>query len=256
MNAQYTKQIKKYLPKIYKTYLLRYADEKQITQMFDNKNVKNAFYKVIELFFKNSEFGNKYNDEIKSALKDYEKTMLEQVGFSDEYLRQFLHIYRFYAGTIYPVLVDSNNRYKFREEKNFFKQRSYICCEACENLFVDLQNGNRWWEVDCASTLRRQFLNDRVVLPEHRIQKLCREYLGREINIEKELHLREGKKTPPLELVKELDEKMAKRGYNLVYAWVEEVNGVNQMVNSTCKPTDGRFYIKKYVNTKESTNQK
>lgn len=255
MFEQYTKQLKKRLPKIYREYLLKFADEKQINQMFANEEVAMAFNNVVDLFYKNSQFGNQYNDEIKNALKTYEAVMQEEVGFKDEYLRQFLHIYRFYAETMQRAVNDQDGKYQWRKEKSFFERFSYVCCQACENLFTDLQNGYRWWEIDCATTLRRQFMNNRVVLPDSRIQKMCREYLGREIDIEKELHLSEHKTEPPMELVKELDEKMAKRGYRLAYAYVKEVDGKFKVVESNEKPTDGRYYLRRYVD-KDKTLQK
>ncbi|MBE7074732.1 MAG: hypothetical protein E7376_01975 [Clostridiales bacterium] len=256
MNALYTIKLKENFPKIYKQYLTKLLDEDSINQIFANKNVSKAFNKVLNLVYKNTTFGNKYNDEIKAAISEYEQTVQKEVGFNDEYLRQFFHIYRFYASSTYSAIIDEKDRYLINQEQGYFNQLSYVCCEACENLFNDLQHGNRWWEVDSPTTLRRQLMNDRLVIPVYRLQKLCREYLGREINIEKDLCLNEGKTVPPLGLVKELDEKMAKNGYSLAYAYVQEVNGQRQMVESSQKPNDDRYYIKRYVPTRETQNTK
>ena len=55
-----------------------------------------------------------------------------------------------------------------------------------------------------------------------------------------------------MELVKELDEKMAKRGYRLAYAYVKEVDGKFKVVESNEKPTDGRYYLRRYVDKDKS----
>ena len=99
-------------------------------------------------------------------------------------------------------------------------------------------------------------MNDRLVISVYRLQKLCRDYLGREIDIEKELGLNEGKTVPPLNLVKELDDKMARNGYSVAYAYVEETNGQRRMVESLQKPSDDRYYLKRYVLTKDLQNSK
>ena len=255
MNLQYTQKLKEYLPGIYKNYLKKFLSEDQISQIYADPQVLASFNNVINLVYNRVNFGNKFDDEIKQAISTYEQTIQATFGFKDEYFRQFLHIYRFYAASTYTGIVATDGSYVASEEKKYFDQLSYVCCEACENLFTDLKNGNRWWELDTPTTLRRQLMNDRLVIPVERLQKLCKAYLGREIDIEKELHLNEGKTTPPLNLVNELDKKMAKQGYNVMCAYVEEKDGKKQMVTSKNPPSDNRYYLKRYVNTKEASRQ-
>lgn len=255
MNLQYSQKLKEYLPQIYKNYLKKFLSEEQVSQIFTDPQVSASFNNVINLVYNRMNFGNKYDDEIKLALTNYEKTIALSFGFKDEYLRQFLHIYRFYAASTYTGIVATDGSYVATEEKKYFDQLSYVCCEACENLFTDLKNGNRWWELDTPTTLRRQLMNDRLVIPVDRLQKLCKAYLGREIDIEKELHLNEGKTKPPLNLVNELDKKMAKQGFTVMCAYVEEKNGKRQMVTSLNPPLDNRYYLKRYVPVKDASRQ-
>lgn len=255
MNLEYAKKLKEYFPQIYKTYLQKFLSPDQVNQIFADPNVATAFNNVLNLVYNGATFGNKFDNQIKQALLQYEQAVNTAFGFTDEYLRQFLHIYRFYASSTYTGIVATDGTYVAQNEADYFSKLSYVCCEACENLFTDLKNGNRWWELDTPTTLRRQLMNDRLVIPVERLQKLCRAYLGREIDLEKELHLNEGKTTPPLDLVSELDRKMAKKGMSLVCAWVEEINGKRQMVESPTPPTDNRYYLKRYVPTRDSSRQ-
>ena len=255
MNLQFSQKLKEYLPQIYKNYLKKFLSEDQVSQIFTDPQVSASFNNVINLVYNRINFGNKYDDEIKLALTNYEKTISLSFGFKDEYLRQFLHIYRFYAASTYTGIVATDGSYVAAEEKKYFDQLSYVCCEACENLFTDLKNGNRWWELDTPTTLRRQLMNDRLVIPVNRLQKMCKAYLGREIDLEKDLHLNEGKTTPPLNLVNELDKKMAKQGFSVMCAYVEEKNGIRQMVQSKNPPADNRYFLRRYVNTKDASRQ-
>ena len=72
MNYTYLKKVKKYLPEIYKNYLKKYVDEKQIREMFSDREVASAFANVITVFYKDGNYGKKNDDEIRQALKDYE----------------------------------------------------------------------------------------------------------------------------------------------------------------------------------------
>ena len=255
MNLQYSQKLKEHLPQIYKNYLKRFLSEDQIDQIYADPQVSAAFNNVLNLVYDGATFGNKFDNNIKQAINKYEQTVATTFGLKDEYLRQFLHVYRFYAQSTYTGIVATDGSYVSSEEKRYFDQLSYVCGEACENLYTDLKNGNRWWELDSPTTLRRQLMNDRLVIPVDRLQALCRTYLGREIDLEKELHLNEGKTTPPLDLVNELDKKMAKKGYSLMCAWVEEKDGKRQMVESKNPPPDNRYFLKRYVNTKDASRQ-
>lgn len=255
MNIEYANRLKSHLPQIYKNYLKRFLSEDQINQIYADPAVLAEFNNVINLVYDGATFGNKFDNNIKQAINKYEKTVSSTFGFNDEYFRQFLHIYRFYASCTYTGIVATDGTYVAKQEKNYFDQLSYVCCEACENLFTDLKNGNRWWEIDSPTTLRRQLMNDKLVIPVDRLQALCREFLGREIDLDKELHLNEGKTTPPLNLVNELDRKMAKKGFSLMCAWVEEKDGKRQMVERPYPPQDNRYFLKRYVNTKDASRQ-
>lgn len=256
MNYTYFKKVKKYLPEIYKNYLKKYVDEKQIREMFSDREVASAFANVITVFYKDGNYGKKNDDEIRQALKDYEITLKKQTGFSDYYLKNFLHMYRYYTECMVGEIVDRFNNYNDKKEKEYFNNISYVTCEATENLFNDLQNGNRWWEYDSATTLRAQFMNDKIVIPEYILQRLCKKYLGRDVDLKKELHLNENRSTPPMEIVKELDTKMEKVGLRLVYAYVGEINGEPAMIESIQKPQDGRYYLRRYVPDRTKTAQK
>lgn len=253
MNFEYAKKLREYLPQIYKTYLQKFLSPDQIEQIYEDSEVREAFENVLDLVYDGTTFGKAYDAEIKKALQHYEQTVAITFGFKDEYLRHFLHVYRFYANSTYTGIVATDGSYVARNERDYFAKLSYVCGEACENLFTDLKNGNRWWELDSPTALRRQLMNDRLVIPVDRLQKLCRNYLGREIDLEKELHLNEGKTTPPLDLVKELDKKMAKNGLTLVCAWVEEKDGQRHVVESLTPPPDNRYYLKRYVPSKEAS---
>lgn len=255
MNLRFSQKLKEHLPQIYKTYLKRYFDEDQIDQMFANPKVTASFYNVLNLVYDGATYGKEYDDNIKRAITEYEQSIMREFGFADEYLRQFLHIYRFYASSTYTGIVATDGTYVDELEKNYFDQLSYVCCEGCDNLFTDLKNGNRWWELDTPTTLRRQFMNDKLIIPVPRLQALCRAYLGREIDIEKELLINSDKATPPLKLVKELDKKMAKKGLSLMCAWVEEINGKRQVVERPYPPKDNRYYLKRYVPVKDNSRQ-
>ena len=99
-------------------------------------------------------------------------------------------------------------------------------------------------------------MNDKIVIPEYILQRLCKKYLGRDVDLKKELHLNENRSTPPMEIVKELDTKMEKVGLRLVYAYVGEINGEPAMIESIQKPQDGRYYLRRYVPDRTKTAQK
>lgn len=255
MNNIYAKKIKDYLPQIYKTYLLRSMDSDQIDQIFSEPKIVNAFNKVMNLVYKGNTFGEYHNDTIKKAINEYEQTTNEIVGFKDESFRYFLHIYRFYTECTHMEIV-RGGKYLQDRERQYFKDLSRVCCEAVDNLYIDLKNNNRWWEEKSATTLRRQFMNDKIVLPTYRIQELCRAYLGREIDLKKDLQIDQNKTTPPLNLVRELDKRMEALGFRLVYAWVETVNGKRKIVESLKMPTDNRYFLRRYSNAREDTLQR
>lgn len=248
MNKTYNKQMKVRLPKIYKTYLLKFMDESQINQIFSNRKVASVFASLINYFYKNKDYGIAYyDDDIKKVFEKYENTVREQTGFDDQYIRAFLHMYRYYTSKTNDRVLDEYGNYVKDFEERYFKDLTRVVCLATEDLYTDIKNNNRWWELETATALRQQFLNDKVVMSSRDIQKLCKKYLGREIDVVKDLHLEQGKKEPPMELVRELDKKMRQKGYVLTYAWTEIRNNNLVLVESPNPPTDGTYYIKRYT---------
>ena len=97
MNLQYSQKLKEHLPQIYKNYLKRFLSEDQIDQIYADPQVSAAFNNVLNLVYDGATFGNKFDNNIKQAINKYEQTVATTFGLKDEYLRQFLHVYRFYA---------------------------------------------------------------------------------------------------------------------------------------------------------------
>lgn len=252
MNKYYLKQIKKHLPEIYKQYLLKYVDDKQLKTIFSNKRVAKAFANAINIFYKFGDCGNLKGFEIDTYLKIYENAIKIETGFQDIYFRHFLEMYKYYTTVMYHAVVDDTDKYMNEKETEYFKNISYVTIGATENVFLDLEHGNYWWEVDSASALRTQFMNDKIIMPEHILQGLCEKYLGRRIDFEKELHINENRTTPPMELVAELDKKMAARGYKVGYVWEEYYSQTKKVrVVSPSQPNNGKYYVKKYVEAKD-----
>ncbi len=255
MNQIYKQKIRAYLPEIYKNFLTSklMIDRRQVDEIFSDPVVLKQFNHTIDIFYHNSDFGNRDELLFDEAIK-YQKTVEKRCGFKDEYFRLFLHIYRFYTSCTYTFLLDDKGNYLPENEKEYFSKLQHVCCVVCDNVFIDLQNGNCWWEMENASSLRRQFLNDIVIMPLDKIQRLCRTYLGREIDIKKEL-LHDDRSTPPMELVKELDEKMRKTGKILVYSWPECTNGEWKFVDSKTNPPKNEYYFRRYISP-ELINEK
>ena len=257
MNVKFANQLKSHVQSLYKNYLQeKVLDKDQINQIFEVKEVQTAFNQVIASFFDGAPYGKKYDNNILVALKNYEKVVLDNTGFNDEYLRQFLHIYRYFANITEHEIVNEKNTYVSEKETEYFKRLSYLCSEACENLYQDLRNNNRWWEVECATSLRRQFMNDRIVFPSAQIQRMCKRFLGRTINIKEELLVNAKKSEPPMKLVEELDKKMAEKGLVIYNVWVEIQNGKRVIVKSKDNPPKGVYYLKRYDYIKTDDKQK
>lgn len=248
MNEIYKKQMKIRLPKIYKTYLLKFMDEEQINQMFSNRKVARSFAKLVNYFYKNDDFGiSRYDSNMIKVFENYENAMREKTGFDDQYIRAFLHVYRYYTSKTNDRVLDEDGYYVKDFEERYFNDLTRVVCLATEDLYTDIKNNNRWWELDSATALRQQFLNDKVAMASQDIQKLCKKYLGRSIDIVKDLHIGQGRKEPPMELVRELDEKMRQKGYVLTYAWTEIRNNKTVYVESPHPPVDGKYFIKRYT---------
>lgn len=251
MNKYYLKQIKRHLPEIYKQYLLKYVDEKQLKYIFSKKIVAKNFANAINIFYRNGNCGQLGGVEVDTGLKLYENAVKAETGFKDIYFRNFLVMYNYYTKTMYHAIVNEAEKYNIEKENEFFNNISYVTIGATENVFVDLEHGNYWWDVDSASALRTQFMNDKIIMPEHILQGLCEKYLGRRIDMARELHINENRTTPPMELVAELDKKMALRGYKVGYVWDEKNNGGTKRVVSKVQPTNGQYYVRKYVESKD-----
>ncbi len=243
---RFFKQLKLHLPQIYLEYLTKVIDESQISEIYSNSKVKKALLKTVDAFYSKGGFGNNFSPEYIKALNNYKQIVEEETGFKDEFLEQFMHIYRYYSSTSdYECFAENN--YDKGLEKDYFDAFTFVATEATENLFNDLKNNNRWWEVDSPSSLRRQFLNNKIVFPDKIMQKLCKKYLGREINIEKELKANQKRNLPPLELVRELDNKMIAQGNLVLNTWTEVRNGKTVVIESKHEPADGVYFTKAYV---------
>ncbi len=249
MNGLFKLKAKQNLLPTYKNYLVSklLLDKKQVNKMFSNKEVSAAFENAVMEFYKGSNFGNRLDANLYPYIKKYEDVMEKKYGFKDNYFRYFINLYSYYSRKTYHNLVTFDNRYLFKKEKEYFSRLSYMCCAIFDNVYVDLTNNNLWWEYEDASLLRRQFLNDIVVVPLETIQELCLKYLGREID-PKEL-MSDTRTSPPLNLVKELDKKMAQKGYVVAYTWAEysEKDKCKVIKNSLTNPPTNKYYLKRYL---------
>lgn len=246
-----------FLP-IYKKYLVTKLklNQSQVEEIFSDKEVMAAFNACLDEFYKNSDCGVKVNKDLYPVLKKYENLVAQKFGFEDNYFRYFLNIYRYYTSKTNNNLFSKYGTYLFKKEKEYFSMLSHVCCEIFDNVYVDLTNNNLWWEYENAASLRRQFLNDMIVIPIATIQELSVKYLGRELNIEKELRS-DTRTSPPINLVNELDNKMAKLGYAVVYTWLEysEQEKHNVIKNALSNPPKDRYYFKRYM-TPQNINVK
>ncbi len=257
MNLEFLKKCKSYLPEIYKDYittdyltsdyLTRKIDCSKMSNIFSNTIVEESFKNVIDTFYRYNNYGKPGDSEIRQAIKTYELATKTYAGISDLRFRYFLHMYKYYTDRLENEIVDCNNYYDQKKEPWFFINLSYVVCNSVDSVYTDLINGNRWWEYDSATTLRAQFMNDKVIIPEYTLQFLCRKYLGRYVDLRKELHLNEGRTTPPMELVNELDKKMKLCKFKLVYAYVGQRDGKFVIIESPTKPEDDRYFLIRYV---------
>jgi len=249
MNKEFFVSIKNYFPEIYVDFLTKviYKDNQLVSDLFSEQEVKDAFFDVVNSVYSGEDFGKDFDKEIKTKLKKYEKLC------GDENLRHFIKLYSFYSKDSKNFIIDTNNNYHKEKEQLYFTNLKTICFKNYNSLKTDLIHGNYWWEFYSPITLRMQFLSNKLILSKNKLQKLCKKYLGREIDVVKELHLNQNVKMPPLELIKELDEKMNKAGLKVAYSWLENVDGKTTIITSDKKPKD-RYYITKYISNKQSEN--
>lgn len=247
MNTTYALKIKTHFPQIYKNYLETVLQPDVVDLAFNDTEFLSKFDDVIRLVYTGKTFGNEYTDAIRTALTNYESFTNRTFNSPDKNLRCFLHIYRYLTQSTYTELAPSDNQYLYEKEDDYFTQLSKLCNETFDNIFVDLKNGNRWWEIDTPTSLRRQLLNDKLIITIPRLQSMCEAYLGKTINLRKELKLKANNISPNKRLVKALDKQMRKHGLTLMFAYVDIINGIRKVVETETPPKDGRYYLLRYV---------
>ncbi|MBE7082166.1 MAG: hypothetical protein E7378_00585 [Clostridiales bacterium] len=231
LSRDYIKCAKKYALDSYQQLLMEeiYKDEQMVKTIFASKMARHLFDAALTCALN----GENFNAEVSA----YER----QTG--DKNLRHYLYLYRHYAKETQND-VCKNGKVIKANEKQYFTALGNVCKIGFTDLYTDLINGNRWWEVDSASSFRRQLMDPKLVIVKSKFLAMCEKYLGRKVDYATEVNPQAGRNAE--DLVKELDLKMAQKGLKPVYAWFETIDGVKTVVESKDKPIDGRYHFIRY----------
>ncbi len=246
-----------------------YQDKDMVKALFSNKNIEKCFYRLAETYFNvlvkfyeqnpNGTYLEeleyiKNSEAIKNALSEYYSFT------NDTQVFKFLKVYSYMLQefAVEQKIYDEDGYLKTDGLKTYFSSVLDASIGMYPKVLKDMEQNNYWWLKDNATTLRRQFSEDFIVLSRKRCQALCDKYFERKVNLTKEFSnaTNGGEK-----LIEELDAIIYKRfGALPFYCWWETTESGEKVLRREPEPPkDGTYSFNAYqqnFNTEKVDNQK